>query len=111
MTDRVDRPLNLTDSTNLAESDILMQKVLDIINVPSNVDPEIIKRVLEAIFTFCLQIREKTSRPDTFATISDIEAMLQSLDTNLAAQTLELLHSEMASINEDEVIEQKKKNT
>jgi hypothetical protein len=68
--------------------------------------------VLEAIFTFCLQFREKTSHPDTFATIiSDIEVMLQSLDTNLAAQTLKLLHDEMASINEDEIIEQKKKST
>jgi hypothetical protein len=76
MTDNDDRQHNPTDSTNSDNSDNLIQRVLDIINVPNKVDPEIIKKVMEAIFAFCQQFREKTSRPDTFATMSDIEAML-----------------------------------
>jgi hypothetical protein len=95
-----------------ASFDEVVQYVLELQqSCPEGFNPDIVQKVVEALFCFANEFRQRTKSADEFITLSEIEGMISGLESKLTNQSMRLLHEELEFIDEKLIISKKKLNT
>jgi hypothetical protein len=89
--------------------DEVVQYILELQQAcPEGFNPDIVQKVVEALFCFANEFRQRTKSPDEFITLSEIEGMISGLENKLTNQSMRLLHEELEFIDEKLIISKKK---